>query len=79
MSIISKVGQFVNFSEIGDTGKTKRFSVTSKGNDLLGHVQWFGAWRKYCFYPSANTIWDTKCLFEVMTFIGALMNERKQK
>jgi hypothetical protein len=74
----SKKGEFVDFIEIGDTGKTKRYSINTKTGDLFGGIQWYGAWRKYCFFPSANTIWDSKCLNEVNDFISRLMEQRKQ-
>lgn len=45
---------------------------------FLGDVKWNGAWRKYCFYPAPDTLWDSGCLQCVVDFINNLMEERKQ-
>ena len=44
----------------------------------LGEVRWNGAWRKYCFYPAIDTLWDTSCLKVVVDFIDLLMEARKK-
>ena len=44
---------------------------------FLGDIKWNGAWRKYCFYPASETLWDTQCLQCVVDFIDALMEARK--
>ena len=44
---------------------------------FLGDVRWNGAWRKYCFYPAPDTLWDTSCLRCVSDFIDELMEARK--
>lgn len=33
---------------------------------LLGHIKWHGAWRKYCFFPKPDMLFDAGCL-EVIT------------
>lgn len=71
------MGSFIDFTEIHDTGKTKVFSVKSKQGDLLGKITWFSNWRKYTFWPEHSTIFDTKCLLEIVSFIDGLMERRK--
>lgn len=44
------------------SGKTKLFIVRSNGGAVLGEIKWFGAWRKYCFYPQIATVFDYTCL-----------------
>ena len=60
--------------------KTRILHVISvnQGN-TLGAIRWYGAWRQYCFYPSANTIWNTECLSEIRGAIIGLMEERKNR
>ena len=57
------------------SGKTKIWSVqsaTSKdGEDSfyeLGTVQWYGAWRKYAFYPAPQTLYEHDCLRQIANF-----------
>lgn len=50
------------------TGKTFIWDVVS-GPLLLGQIKWYAPWRKYCFYPSSDTIWDASCLSEIVGFI----------
>lgn len=59
------------------SGKTKIIDVMSKGGDTLGVIKWFGQWRKYCFYPEKDTIFDKSCLDEISNHINNLMLERK--
>lgn len=58
--------------------KTKVVYVYSvRGGDLLGQIKWFGRWRQYAFFPTAETIWNPECLDVVNERIRALMAERK--
>ena len=35
----------------------------------LGQVRWYAPWRKYSFFPAANTIWEQDCLRSIAVFI----------
>lgn len=53
--------------ELSLSGKTKIWIVI--GNDIeLGRIRFFGRWRKYCFYPNVNTLFDNLCLTEISEF-----------
>lgn len=59
----------LEFKEYGlsESGKTKLWLVI--GNDFeLGKISFFGKWRKYCFYPNENTLFDNLCLSEIAIF-----------
>lgn len=59
----------LQFKENGTSisGKTNIWIVI--GNDIeLGRIGFFGRWRKYCFYPSVNTLFDHLCLIEIADF-----------
>lgn len=73
------IARYLTFEEFPHTAKTKRFAIKSNTGDLIGHVQWSGEWKQYCFYPSSPTIWDRRCLNEVIEFINLLMEERIQR
>ena len=48
-----------------------------KSNDLLGNVEWYGAWRQYCFQPEEGCVFSAGCLKDIEAFLAALMAERK--
>lgn len=69
---------FTRFSEIGDTGKTKIWSVdNSNDGSHIGVIKWHGAWRKYVLWPAPRTIWSPDCLRDVASFIDKEMDVRK--
>jgi hypothetical protein len=59
--------RFIRHPEL-ETGVTQRWEVSSSGGDNLGQVKWFGNWRKYCFSPFADTVYEEVCLREIAFF-----------
>jgi len=59
----------LEFKENGlsESGKTKKWIVIGSGIEL-GSISFFGRWRKYCFYPNENTLFDYLCLNEISGF-----------
>lgn len=83
------MSKYVEMREKPAKGKTRIFQVFSKDGELpnfntgeiklghfLGEIKWFGPWRRYCLFPTVNTVWDSKCLPEVNKFIDDLMRAR---
>ncbi len=35
----------------------------------LGWVRWHSPWRRYCFFPTQEVIFDGKCLLEIVQFL----------
>lgn len=53
-----------------DGRKTPILHICSKlSNDEIGIIKWYGAWRKFCFFPNPDTIWDEKCLTKLNNFL----------
>lgn len=53
------------------SGKTWVWAIKAKeGGDLLGLVKWFGRWRKYCFYPQPDCIFEEDCLRDIAQFVS---------
>lgn len=54
--------------------KTPIFYIRPVKDDftLLGAVKWYGPFRKYAFYPEDGTVYDTKCLEDIINFINEL-------
>ncbi|HLD89411.1 MAG TPA: hypothetical protein VI911_00065 [Patescibacteria group bacterium] len=63
--------------------KTKIISIINKSSlDEIGTIEWYGAWRQYCFMPERfefNTVWNNTCLTDVIFVINKLMKEREVK
>ncbi len=58
--------------------KTPIYHIISKRSNLeIGQIKWYGAWRKYCFFPDEYTVWDRKCLKELIDFLDEI-NKRKR-
>jgi hypothetical protein len=61
------------FNELNNVGKkTRQWEVTAVASDeVLGHVSFWGAWRKYVFKPLAATLYDASCMREIADFTEA--------
>ena len=58
--------------------KTNIYMVyNNKNYATLGYIKWYGGFRKYCFFPQPDTIFETKCLHHIIAYINKLMEERK--
>lgn len=55
--------------------KTPIYDIFSLDDINLGQIRWYAAWRKFCFYPNGDTIWDDKCLRELYEVI-CIYNDR---
>ena len=72
--------KYLKFIVIRFKPKTMVIAVVSRSSDEeLGRIEWYCAWRQYCFMPHSNTIWNNNCLVDVQNFITALMIKRKPK
>jgi len=68
---MAKYVDFELFSE-SKSGKTKIWNVVTQiGSKILGTISWYGAWRRYCFYPLFGdiTIFEETCLRDIADFI----------
>lgn len=74
------MSRWITFKEIDNAkGKTKVWRVASKESDaFLGTVKWHGPWRKYCFFPNEDTLFEEDCLEDIAKFLQGLKAERKK-
>ncbi len=74
--------KYIEFDRIGDTGKTEIWNILSKPRDsisfILGKIKWYGPWKQYCFFPSANCIFNVGCLSDISEAINLLMLKRRK-
>ena len=70
--------KWIRFDQRVSGGKTKVFTCFNKENyNELGTVKWYGAFRKYAFFPENNIVFETQCLRDIASFLDKLMLERK--
>lgn len=51
------------------SGKTQLWDVVANEGDVyLGHIAWFGRWRKYAFFPAGGTVFEEQCLMNIVEF-----------
>lgn len=55
------------------------FIYSNKDESVLGQIKWFSSWRKFCFFPKQDTVWDDKCLKELTDYLNELNYEYKHK
>ncbi len=47
------------------------------GDGFLGHVKWFSRWRKYCFFPAPDCVFEGTCMRELSDFIEARTGDHR--
>lgn len=62
----SESGKTIIYNVWTDAGSTHTSGVSTV---LLGEIRWYGAWRKYAFFPSQQTLFEEVCLREIAMFI----------
>lgn len=72
---------FIKFDEVpqkpGKLTKVWRVVSTQDGT-LLGGIKWFTNWRRYCFYPLPDMIFDENCLWDIADFCSSETTSQKQ-
>ena len=61
------------------TSKTHILEVKSKDGAPLGLVKWFGRWRKYSFFPCADTVFEQDCLRDIAEIIEFLTKDHAEE
>lgn len=71
--------RFVN-DRPSESGKTRLWDVVGVGQGVpLGHIQWFGRWRKYVFEPKYGTVFDEDCLRDIAAFCESRTKDHRRK
>lgn len=67
--------KWIEFTSVPVATKTKAWDVAPTGQptETLGRIKWYGAWRKYCFFPhngtiSSYTVFEWQCLRDIAQF-----------
>lgn len=60
------------------SNKTHMYQLVNKlSGDTIGTIKWYGAWRKYCFFPNNDTVWDINCLNDITRLIKDITQQYK--
>lgn len=71
--------EYIKFIEIEVKSKTSVWQITGNDGNVLGHVKWYAPWRRYCFFPASNSLFDRSCLNDIYQFILELTLEREKE
>jgi hypothetical protein len=44
----------------------------------LGLVKWYGAWRRYAFFPAPETIFEQDCLRDIAAFVESETEKQRK-
>ena len=61
------------------SGKTLVNEVYSLNGIFLGTIKWHGAWRKYCFFPAKETLFDSSCLQLISQTLDNMTRVQREK
>jgi hypothetical protein len=70
---------FKDISNLHPVRTTMTWMINSNHGEPLGIIQWYAPWRKYCFFPIGNTIWDMACLAEITQFMTTQMAAKRKQ
>lgn len=76
--------KWIAFTKHEKTGKTDKYTVSNKEHgSIIGEIKFYGAWRKYCFFPAPNCVFESDCLTDIKTMLVTLTTawkaEQQQK
>lgn len=72
-----RVKKYIEFRERDPLPKTKRWDVVNvRTNIVVGEIQWYGAFRKYVFFPEDDMLFDSGCLRLISEFLDEHKNDR---
>ena len=69
--------KYIRFFPMESKGKTEIWSChNSRHGETLGIVKWYGPWRQYCYFASAQAVYSVGCLEDIKHFIEELKIRR---
>lgn len=58
--------------------KTREYSVLTRAQGAeIGRIGWYGPWRKFCFFPGPDTVWDAVCLVDISRALALAAADRE--
>jgi hypothetical protein len=72
-------GTYIRFVEDTSAAKTNRWEVVTSEGTIIGRISWYAPWRKYCFSPREDTVYEQVCLREIADFCERETKAHKAK
>jgi len=73
-------GEYFFITKIIEIGrKTPIYYIFEHNTNCIGEIKWYSPWRKFCFYPDTNTVWDNKCLTDIIQQLDIINKQYKEK
>ena len=72
----SKWIRFVDLGKIKGQSTNIYEVVTKDEGFVIAEIKWYAPFRKYSFFPSEMTVFETQCLSDIISFIKDLMEAR---
>ena len=74
---MNSVYKYIHFVCVGDTGKTKRYSIrNNRTHTELAVIAWYGPWREYAVNTRDGMVFNKGCLDDISDFLRQLKEER---
>jgi hypothetical protein len=65
---------------VGEKPKTDTWYVrSSRSDEILGVIKWFGRWHQYAHFPEPGTVWNPECNDVINEFIRAAMADWRER
>jgi len=69
--------KYITFKFVKQKPKTQVWHIISNSSQFcLGVIEWYPQWRQYCFFPTAETVFNFSCLVTISDFIGKLTQQK---
>lgn len=76
------MSEYLRFRAAGASAsyKTEVWEVeTAASGTVLGEIRWFGRWRQYAFFPSAETVYNPDCLDSISAHTRWLTKRHREE
>ena len=71
-------GKYIRFVAGPPKAKTLTWFVINKDSEqAIGEIKWYGAWRRYSFFPFTDTVYEMTCLDDIAEFLREQTQQRK--
>lgn len=75
LNLVDFESKYLTFEIIDKKLKTNVYAVY--GMEEIGVIKWYSKWRKYCFFPCDDMVFDTQCMGDITRFINNIMEAHK--
>ena len=72
--------EFISFKMTDKKLRTTTWlCINNRSGSELGIIKWYGAWRQYCYFPTAQAVYSKGCLEDIAQFLRELITRHREK